>query len=481
VRVLEKDLSKLMRESFAPSLNRLFEQVGSLADELGLPVYLAGGIVRDLLLGHPYEDVDLVVEGDGIQFARALCIAFGGRVTGHEMFGTAAWQPDSGLKIDIATARREHYESPAALPVVEPANLKEDLYRRDFTINAMAIRLNGDKQGWLIDYFHGYRDLQHKKITVLHNLSFVDDPTRIIRAVRFENRLGLQMDGKTLALALDSAENMASVSLARITNELRLLFSEPHPAAVIRRLFHMGLWDYLLPGGAAFEKSMDRLTRLERLLEKFKEAHKKAAAKKELAGGAGGVRFWVCHLAALFFAQKDWDIEDHSSNELTVAWEDEQKNSGWLAHVEKFTLTNSEQQLIKEIDLLGSIWPVLWERLFGTKLGALSPALPLPLPGRLHRDLKNYAAEAIIFIIAAMPPAVPEAADQVISYLLLREELTMPISGADLLDLGLKPGPVYAEIFRQLEVAQLNGELREKEAVLEWVKYYWASGGTDLC
>lgn len=460
---LEKNLSKLMGEAFTPGINRLLEQIRSLADGLGLPVFLVGGIVRDLLLDVPNEDIDLVVDGDGIQFAHALGAVLGGRVTCHEKFGTAAWQLDPGLKIDIATARREHYEYPAALPVVEPSSLKEDLNRRDFTINAMAIRLNGHKQGWLVDYFHGYRDLKQKKISILYHLSFVDDPTRIIRAVRFESRLGFQMDGQTLGMALNSVENIAFLSKNRITNEFRLLFREPSPAAAIRRLSEVGAWDYLLPGGPDLEQSIGVLTRLEPLLEQLMAIGKKDRAEAGTDQEEPGIekeRYWVCYLAALFYDGND---------QLGGIIPKKLGEKNWIEQLKEFSLTNKERQVIREIDSLSHQWSTIWERLAGTGTPALSPVLP----GHLHRELKNYSAEAITFTAAAVPLPIPGAMDQIISYCVLRDKLQLPISGADLLTLGLKPGPLYTEIFRELEIAMLNGQLGEKEAVLQWIKAAW--------
>ena len=160
-----------------------------MGEELSLPVYAVGGFVRDLLLGIENYDIDVTVEGDGILFAETFAKRFGCRCKTHHKFGTGVLIFPDGLKIDVASTRVEYYESPGALPTVESSTLKADMYRRDFTINTLAIRLNTPEFGVLIDYYGGQRDIQERIIRVLHNLSFVEDPTRVFRAIRFEQRL----------------------------------------------------------------------------------------------------------------------------------------------------------------------------------------------------------------------------------------------------------------------------------------------------
>ena len=175
-------------------------------------VYLVGGTVRDLLLGEPSFDVDIAVEGDAIALAEALAQALGGRVRTHRKFGTAAVFYGERGRVDVVTARTESYDAPAVLPSVEHAGIHDDLFRRDFTINAMAVSLREDDLGQLVDPFGGRTDLEARRIRVLHARSFVDDPTRIFRAVRYENRLGFRMDEETLRLAHDSVETGTSAT-----------------------------------------------------------------------------------------------------------------------------------------------------------------------------------------------------------------------------------------------------------------------------
>jgi tRNA nucleotidyltransferase (CCA-adding enzyme) len=174
----------------------LLEEAGQLADRCGVPLFVVGGGVRDLLLGIENFDLDLVVEGDGIAFARKLGEALRARVKAHERFGTAIVLLPDGFKLDVATARTEYYEYPTALPTVEQGSIKKDLYRRDFTINALAVRLNGKGFGDVLDFYGGQRDLNDKVVRVLHGLSFVEDPTRVFRAIRFETRFGFHCGGR---------------------------------------------------------------------------------------------------------------------------------------------------------------------------------------------------------------------------------------------------------------------------------------------
>ena len=181
-------------------LDPVFDAVTAVDGPYG-GVYLVGGTVRDILLGEPSFDVDIAVEGDAIAFAQSLAEALGGRMRAHDKFGTAVVLYGDDERIDVVTARTESYESPGALPTVAPGSIEDDLFRRDFTINAIAVSLRGDEKGRVVDPFAGRTDLEAGRIRVLHDRSFLDDPTRIFRAVRYENRYGFRMDEHTATLA----------------------------------------------------------------------------------------------------------------------------------------------------------------------------------------------------------------------------------------------------------------------------------------
>jgi tRNA nucleotidyltransferase (CCA-adding enzyme) len=225
----------------------LLRELGNLADEGGMSSYLVGGVVRDLLLKRKNWDLDLTVEGDGIAFARLVADRYGAGLTAFERFATARLTFPDGLKMDIATTRRESYAQPAVLPTVQPASIEEDLYRRDFTINAMAIQLNPGQFGRLLDAYGGQRDLRARTIRVLHAGSFQDDPTRIFRAIRFEQRFGFRLERTTLRLLAQAASTnlIAQLSGPRLQNEILLLFSAHDPVHAIERLAQLQLLRFL--------------------------------------------------------------------------------------------------------------------------------------------------------------------------------------------------------------------------------------------
>ncbi len=248
----------------------LIKMVSQIAQENRLALYIVGGFVRDLLLEKPSVDFDLVVEGDAIALAKALRSRFGGRVTSHDRFRTAKWFIDKHnpklieqyhlmageskasldqipSTLDFVTARTEFYTHPTALPTVEPSSIKLDLHRRDFTINTLAIRLDGGHYGDLHDYWGGLSDLRRGVVRVLHSLSFVDDPTRILRAIRFEQRFHFRIEERTLQLILEARTLLPRVSGDRLRHELDLIFIEDQVLAMLDRLQELNIFEFIHP------------------------------------------------------------------------------------------------------------------------------------------------------------------------------------------------------------------------------------------
>jgi tRNA nucleotidyltransferase (CCA-adding enzyme) len=215
-----------------PSPDSIAEALHALGLPQGEGVHLVGGTVRDILLGREGFDVDIAVEGDAIAFAEGL----GGEVTAHGRFGTAVVRFEDGRHWDVVTARRETYSAPAALPDVEAGTIADDLARRDFTVNAIAASLEPGDYGRILDPHRGRADLDARVIRILHPRSFVDDPTRIFRAIRYENRLGFRMDPETERLAREGREGIALLSNARFREEVVALLSEGGIAHTLERL-----------------------------------------------------------------------------------------------------------------------------------------------------------------------------------------------------------------------------------------------------
>jgi tRNA nucleotidyltransferase (CCA-adding enzyme) len=276
-------LASKIDRALPPLRLALLKMIAEKAHEKNMAIFIVGGFVRDLLLDRPSFDFDLVVEGDAIQLAKYLSNFYGGKVTSHARFGTAKWniksiqsslcqvliencsEPPQNLpdSIDLISARIEFYDYPSALPTVERSSIKLDLHRRDFTINTMAVRLDGQHYGALYDYWGGFRDLTRKFIRVLHSLSFVDDPTRLLRAVRFEQRFGFQIDNRTLQLMDDARPLVRQVSGDRIRHEMNLIFEEYNAVKMMARLEELDLLRPIHPAlcwEARHEEFFSRLT-----------------------------------------------------------------------------------------------------------------------------------------------------------------------------------------------------------------------------
>ncbi|MCX6057379.1 MAG: hypothetical protein NTW69_04405 [Chloroflexi bacterium] len=246
---MQKDLIRHLRDPnlIPPEKQTLLSSIAGQAAAMNMPCYLVGGFVRDILLGKSVNDLDIIVEGDAIQFGESLVKKYGGKLTPHTKFRTAIWHlaPDT---LDLITARNETYINPGALPTIKPSTIGDDLLRRDFTINAMAVRVDGEHFGELLDPLNGQADLEKKIIRVLHPRSFMDDPTRIFRAVRYEQRYGFILEHSTLRLI--NSECFAilnTLSGQRIRHEIDLIFTEENSLKILLRLSDLGVFNRFDP------------------------------------------------------------------------------------------------------------------------------------------------------------------------------------------------------------------------------------------
>ena len=258
-----RELANMLEQALTAERLALLELIAAESEASNVALYIVGGFVRDLILGTPSVDFDLVVEGDAIALGESLASKFGGSISSHRRFGTAKWQLDlehNGLKgalilegaelpetIDFVSARTEFYSHPTALPSVTEGSIKLDLHRRDFSINTLALRLDGRYYGQLLDPWGGGKDIRSKQIRVLHSLSFVDDPTRMLRAARLEQRLGFSIESRTMELLDRALPLLENVSGERIRSELTSILKEANIGPIMHRLKQLGLLQAIHP------------------------------------------------------------------------------------------------------------------------------------------------------------------------------------------------------------------------------------------
>ncbi len=232
-----KNIASLLKKRLPGPVLKIIRQIGKLAEKKKLSAYIVGGFVRDLLLGRDNLDLDIAIEGNALTFAGVLSAQINSKIVRHLRFGTATIVLSEGFKIDLASARKEYYVHPAALPRVCFSSIKDDLFRRDFTINTLAVRINSADFGQLLDELSGEKDILAGKIRVLHDKSFVDDPTRILRAIRFEQRYGFTIEHSTLRLMRKAIASgvLKRLSRFRLGREFILLLKEENPLKALLR------------------------------------------------------------------------------------------------------------------------------------------------------------------------------------------------------------------------------------------------------
>ena len=395
-----------------PGLERVFEAAQAVGEGFE-GVYLVGGAVRDLLMDEPSFDVDIAVEGDGIAFGRALAQALGGRVVPHDKFGTAIVVYEGG-RVDVATTRTEFYDYPGALPAVEQASIRQDLHRRDFTINALAVSLKGEDFGRLVDFFGGLGDLEAGVIRVLHNLSFIDDPTRLFRAIRYENRYGFRMDAHTLALgrACVEMELVGELSSARLRDELEALLSERGVGDSLRRLAELRLDHAAHPHLAAGEEAVALVEELDALRERF----------------APETPVWRLRLAVLARRLTPDELYD------------------WF---ERLKLRRRDADRIADAVTVGA-------RL--RELAAVTDE-----PAALRTLVEPYDPDGALFALAG---AGEPARSRLERYFEELRGVHLEISGGDLAELGLTESPRVGAVLEEILRRKLNGELDGRAAEL---------------
>ena len=400
------DLSDLIRDPrlLPPEKRSLLSGIADRSAALGFPCYLVGGFVRDLLLRRPVHDLDVIVEGDAIQLGRALLKEFGGTLTPHAPFYTAIWQPPAlDDTIDLITARSESYSAPGALPTVWPSSIEDDLRRRDFTLSAMAVRVDGEHLGEVLDPLNGRDDLERGILRALHPRSFIDDPTRILRAIRYEGRYGFQIESGTLALInAEALTVLSTLSGERLRHELDLILAEENTASMLARADELNVLKAIHPSLPRFDSNRANW------LDEIPDPALNISYDRETLG----YLLWLLDVPA----------EDLAA----------------LSRRLDFTSELSEA-------LLGA-----------SRLKAQLPALAHSNPSAWTFSLEKFPLLSVYAMcLVAREPALLE-------YLSTWRNVKPHTNGDTLLALGLPPGPQYKEILTHLRAAWLDGEVRSE-------------------
>ena len=442
----ERNLLSVMNKRLTPPCMEFLRLAGELAEDMGIAAYVVGGFVRDLVMEvkgmkWPDIDIDLVVEGDAIAFAHSLAIRLKGRVREHREFMTAmmVFPAESvgaqverrrhahlaeaeEIKVDIATARLEFYSAPGALPQVERGSIKMDLYRRDFSINAMAVRLNPQVFGQVVDFFDGQEDIKNKRVRVLHALSFVEDPTRMFRAVRFEQRYGFRMGAQTerfIRNAVDDLHLVRHLSGSRIVHELELMMAERNPSLGFKRMDELGLLLEVHPLLELNDEKRDMAERMRHVLEWYMRLY--LPEEPDLL---------MLMIIALCRRCRGPEIEEILDR---LQFSDKRKKATLAVRSAIMGVRQGMQR---------------WEKNDG------------PMSD-LHRMLGHLPLEALLYLLAREDK--PELHEKLTRYIYLGRQMKADINGNDLIRMGIQPGNMLGRILKEVLAAKLDNESMSRE------------------
>lgn len=428
-KVVEKkvviNLSKRIEKCFPGRVTALLRHIGRLANSSGYTAFVVGGLVRDLLLGRRNLDLDIVIEGSAIDFGKILAKDLGGTLVIHKKFGTSTVFLKDRMKIDLATARKEAYERPAALPTVEFSSLKNDLIRRDFTINAMAVSLNKGNFGQLIDFFNGEEDLARGRIRALHDKSFIDDPTRIFRAVRFETRFGFAIEKNTEELILGAVEEdmIERLEPQRLRDEIMLMLREENALKALKRMAELHELRFIHHSLKLDRDMIDLYASIDGVCAWYSSLGKRPVDK------------WLIYLMALLDQLKYKDVS---------------------LICDRFVFCGSDRTRV-----------LSYKKNAPRAAKALSAGKRLA-PSAIYRILNELSYEEILLMMAkaGSTNVVGRARDFIEKY----NEVRIAVKGDDLKVLGLKPGPKFKKILSNILYKKIDGELRTKSDEIMYAK-----------
>jgi tRNA nucleotidyltransferase (CCA-adding enzyme) len=418
---MREHINKLPQE-----IKELIYLARDIAIRRNVRAYLVGGFARDLILGVKNFDLDIVVEGDGIAFAEEFSRELRSKLIRHRRFGTATALAKPHLKVDFSTARKEFYPQPAHLPVVESGSLRDDLFRRDFTINAMAISIADHGFGELVDFFDGKADLRRKKIRVMHKLSFIDDPTRILRAVRFEQRYDFRIEPETLKFLKDAVrqKTLDKVQPQRLRDDLILILKENMPTKELRRINELAGFSFLCPGLKGSGKMFGLLVAVGKEIAWFHGSHPQ---RRHLDA-------WLVYLMGLL----------------------DQLDAAVIKGIfRRFAFKKGEEKRILDYKSLS--------RDFILKLS--KKALK---PSEVYALLEPLSYEVMLLIKAKYKDS--NLKKHIEDFLGVYSGMRIHLSGDDLGAIGFEPGPHYQKIFRKILIARLDGKVRTREDELSLLK-----------
>lgn len=405
-------LAKLEKDALA-----ILEEIGRKADEHGVTAYVVGGFVRDIFLKRKNLDIDVVAEGDALLLAKFFSQQHQASLTIYDRFGTAVVKLSDGYRVDFATARKEKYVQPGALPTVEKGAIRDDLFRRDFSINAMAVRINRDRWGQLVDEFGGSADLKKKKIRILHDKSFMDDPTRILRAVRFEQRFKFTLEPKTKKLLVSALEHKLPLQVKdeRYFAEFRKILFEERPLPALKQLAQLKGLSFLLANAKVDFALLGKVDKTITLLKR------KVLLAKPIDG-------WIVYFMALLE-----NCSDQAVNQIFI----------------QFNLRRVDRDKI----LLQKKVP-----------GVLKLISQTASPAEVYTALKPLSYENQVYVRAVCAPA---ARNRIDAFWKKYDKIELSINGTDLKEMGIPEGERIRVILNKILLKKVDGKIRSREQELK--------------